>query len=88
MGRKRYRYKVAVGLDYDRGKDAAPSIALRGEQALADKVVDLAKRFGIPVVEDARLARALSILELEEEIPAELFETVALLLKNLETNEA
>jgi type III secretion system FlhB-like substrate exporter len=42
--------------------------------------VALAKRYGVPVVERPELAEALSEVELDQEVPAHLFEVAASLL--------
>ena len=77
-------YAVAVGLDYQGRKGETPAVAVKGEQLVADDVVRLAKRFGIPVVERETLAEALKALEEGQEIPEELFEAVAVVLHELE----
>ncbi|MBX7136694.1 MAG: EscU/YscU/HrcU family type III secretion system export apparatus switch protein [Oligoflexia bacterium] len=74
-------HKLAVGLSY--GGCAAPSLSCRGEFLAADEIVRLARRFGVSVVEHPELARALDPLELDQEIPRELFEAVAVLLAEL-----
>lgn len=60
-----------------------PSLALKGEFLLADRVVEVARRFGVPVVEDAGLAQALSPLEIDQKIPEKLYRAVAVLLNYL-----
>lgn len=83
MGKKN-QYRSAIGLHYDADGEGAPTVGVRGERLIADEVVRIAKRFGIPVVEKPELVRALAACELEEEIPEELFEAVAILLKEVE----
>ena len=80
------KYKAAAGLVYDEKDDAAPMISARGEEATADKIVGIAERYGVPVVEDSELAQSLSKLEEGDEIPAELFEPVAIILNGLLNN--
>jgi len=62
----------------------APSVSLKAEQLRADEVVKLARRYGVPVVENAGLARSLSALEVDEQIPGPLFEAVAIVLLELD----
>lgn len=81
---KQYRYKTAVGLNANNNFDSVPTISVRGNALNADEIVKVAKRFGVPIVENAELARALDEIEIEEEIPAELYEAVAILLTQLE----
>jgi len=84
MAQKKFRYKLAVGLDYDPLKSETPSVGVKGEELQADQVVKLAKRFGVSVVEQPELAKALNVLELDQEIPENLFEAVAIVLNQLE----
>lgn len=80
------RTKSAIGLAYqEAGRDSAPQISVHGEQILADEIVRIAKRFNVPIVEDAHLAQALGKLNVDTEIPEELYESVAVILKVLGT---
>ena len=86
---KHARFAHAVGLRYEGGgeggkADSAPTVEVKGDALDADEVVRIAERFGIPVVERPEIARALAELELDEEIPEELFEAVALTLNEIE----
>jgi flagellar biosynthesis protein len=48
-----------------------------GTGELADRIVALAREHGVPVREDAPLAHALARLQLEAQVPPELWEAVA-----------
>lgn len=76
------RVRVAVGLKYEpaEGGDHAPSLQVKGEAHLAERIVALARKHGVPVVEDAALARSLAMLSLDDPIPPSLFEAVAVVL--------
>jgi type III secretion system FlhB-like substrate exporter len=50
---------------------------------LARQIVEAARAYGIPVVRDVPVARALRELEVGEQIPEELYEAVAEILKEL-----
>jgi len=67
--------KTAVALQYDGA--AAPRLTAKGQGALADKIIEVAEQNGVMVEENATLAVALSTIELEQEIPAELYQAVA-----------
>ena len=67
--------KTAVALQYDGA--AAPRLTAKGQGALADKIIEVAEQNGVMVEENAALAVALSTIELEQEIPAELYQAVA-----------
>jgi flagellar biosynthesis protein len=60
--------------------DRAPKVIAKGEDHIADKIIKMAKEAEIPIVEDAALVSALLALELGEEIPAELYQSVAKIL--------
>ncbi len=84
MVEEKQRYRRAMGLHYDQHDDRAPFVTARGAYLSADRIVDIAHRYGIPVVEDTALARALEKIDLDEEIPQELFESVAAVLAALD----
>ncbi|NPA32557.1 MAG: flagellar biosynthesis protein FlhB [Aquificae bacterium] len=72
--------KKAVALRYEPGKDEAPRVVAKGRGELAKKLIELAKKEGIPVVEDEALVDALIELELDTQVPRELYEAVARVL--------
>ena len=55
-------------------------MSAKGSYLKADAIVKLAERYGIPIRERSDLAQALDQLPIDTEIPAELYEAVALLL--------
>jgi len=77
------KYKLAVGLEYDEVDSETPVIGAKGEYFSADEIVKIAKRFGIPVVENPELAQALKLIDEDKPIPEELFEAVAVVLNEL-----
>jgi flagellar biosynthesis protein len=52
-------------------------VVATGSGLIAERIVEIAREQGLPVREDPALAEALSRLELEQEIPPELFAAVA-----------
>ena len=72
--------KTAIALRYDALKDGAPKISAKGEGAVAENIIELAKKHGIPVKDDPDLVEILSRLKIEEEIPSEVYVIVAELL--------
>jgi flagellar biosynthetic protein FlhB len=69
---------VAVALRYERGVTAAPRVVAKGEGFVAERIKELARRHGIPVVERRPLARALfKAVAIGQELPRELFYVVA-----------
>jgi flagellar biosynthetic protein FlhB len=71
---------IAVALQYDEKKMSAPQVIAKGKGFIAEKIKDLAKRHGIPIVEDKPLARALNKIEINDYIPEELYKAVAKIL--------
>ena len=72
--------KKAVALRYERRKDSAPKVLAKGKGIIAEKIVELAKKHGIPVIEDEELVSFLVLLDLGEEIPPSLYKAVAKIL--------
>jgi flagellar biosynthetic protein FlhB len=72
---------VAVAVKYERGKANAPIVAAKGADLMAAQIRQIAKESGVPVRRDIPLARALYELEVEQEIPEELYEAVAVVLQ-------
>lgn len=79
MGKDRSSKKAAA-LRYEAEKDDAPRLIASGRGAIAERIVEIAKKGGVPIVEDPALASALLFVELGEEIPVELYEGVARVL--------
>ena len=55
----------------------APKVTASGRGLIADRIVEVARENGIPVREDPALAEALAALELDTEIPEDLYTAVA-----------
>ena len=67
----------AVALRYDRAKDGAPRVVAKGQGTVADNIIAVAREHGVPLHEDPNLAATLNALDLETEIPPELYRAVA-----------
>lgn len=70
----------AIALEYNPNEDEAPKVVASGQGALADRIVEEAKKNKVPVHKDSKLADTLSRLEIGNEIPPELYEVVAEIL--------
>lgn len=68
----------AVALFYDR--KAAPRVTAKGSGSLAEQIIALALEHDVPLQENPELVALLSLLELGEEIPHDLYVTVAQLI--------
>ncbi len=77
---KKKEIKKAVALKYDRIKDSAPRVTAKGAGIIAEKIIELAEKEGVPINEDPDLVVALSQLDFQEEIPPELYKAVAEIL--------
>jgi flagellar biosynthesis protein len=67
----------AVALRYDKDKDHAPKVIAKGRGKIAEKILEIAKAHNLPLYEDKNLVQILEALELETEIPPELYRAVA-----------
>ena len=67
----------AVALKYERGKDPAPKVTAKGRGAVAERILALAKENNIPIRQDKTLLDALYKLDINEEIPEELYRVIA-----------
>ena len=67
----------AAALRYDRETDIAPRLVARGQGAMADRILAIARDHSVPTHEDRALVDVLSRLNLDEEIPVELWMVVA-----------
>lgn len=72
--------KRAVALRYDQKKDEAPVVVAKGTGELAERIIETAKKNGVPVLEDRALVSALMKVEIYEDIPPELYRAVARVL--------
>lgn len=72
--------KKAVALKYMPEQRTAPVVVAKGQGVIADEIVKRAQENGVPIQEDSSLVEVLSKLDLEQEIPPELYKLVAEIL--------
>jgi flagellar biosynthesis protein FlhB len=73
---------IACALRYDEESgDEAPVVVASGHGELAEKIIEAARQYGVPVLRDVPLARALAELEIGDAIPEALYEAVAEILR-------
>ncbi|THF81282.1 EscU/YscU/HrcU family type III secretion system export apparatus switch protein [Cohnella fermenti] len=72
-----YPRRKAVALKYSPERGAAPVVVAKGQGVIAEEIVRKAKENGVPIQEDTSLVEVLSKLDLEQEIPPELYRLVA-----------
>jgi len=70
---------LAVALRYAEG-DRTPVVVASGRGHVGQKIIDIAREHGVPLEQNPALAQALSTIELDGEIPEELFKAVAEIL--------
>lgn len=75
MSRPEGRLRRAAALRYE--GEGAPRVVATGAGEIADRIVQRAIEAGVPVRDDAALAEALARVEVNQEIPAELYQAVA-----------
>jgi len=69
---------LAVALRYDPEKMSAPQVVAKGARLLAQKIMELARKHNVPIVENRRLARLLyRKVKVGEEVPVALYQAVA-----------
>jgi flagellar biosynthesis protein len=70
--------KQAVAIKYDKPqKKMAPRVVAKGTGLIADKILEAAKSHAVPVYQNKTLANMLMAVELDQEIPPELYKAVA-----------
>jgi flagellar biosynthesis protein FlhB len=74
---------LAVALRYQEKEMTAPKVLAKGAGLVAQKIKDLARHQGIPIVEDKPLARMLFSLDLNAFIPPDLYKAVAKIIAHL-----
>ncbi|MBW2412055.1 MAG: EscU/YscU/HrcU family type III secretion system export apparatus switch protein [Deltaproteobacteria bacterium] len=67
----------AAAITYDAEKDRAPRLVAKGSGPLADKIIEIARQHDIHMVKDENLVQVLEALDLDTEIPPELYRAVA-----------
>ena len=79
MERKK-RQKRAVALRYQSESDNAPKVTATGKGKVAEKIIEIARQHNIHIHNDPDLIEVLSKLDLNEEIPPDLYVVVSELL--------
>lgn len=69
--------KKAVALLYDKEKSLAPRVVASGSHLLAEKIIATALEAGVVIKEDKDLIELLAKVPVGEEIPPELYQTIA-----------
>ncbi|GIP36792.1 flagellar biosynthetic protein FlhB [Paenibacillus sp. J31TS4] len=77
----REQTKRAVALKYSPGERTAPVVIAKGRGEVAETILKRAREHDIPIQQNASLVEVLAKLDLDQEIPPELYGLVAEILK-------
>lgn len=69
--------KKAVALKYDMQQDTAPKVIAKGRGHVAEHILATAQQNSIPVYQNKTLVNMLMALEIDREIPPELYKAIA-----------
>jgi len=69
--------KQAVALKYNQEQDRAPKVVAKGKGFVAEQLLAVARQNAIPVYQNKTLSNMLMTVELDKEIPPELYRAVA-----------
>jgi flagellar biosynthesis protein FlhB len=82
---------IAVAMKYTAEEMTAPKVVAKGTELFAKKIIELAKKSGVPVIENPPIARAIfRLVDVNKEIPPELYKAIAeilLFVYNLRKNK-
>lgn len=80
---------LAIALAYEKGVDAAPYILGMGKDLVAEQMINMAKRYNIPIVRNIKLARTLwENGDIYEYVPEDTYEAVAKILRFIASLES
>ncbi len=72
---------VAVALRYDAGSMESPAVVAKGAGVLAEKIKQVARHAGVPIIENRSLARGIfKMVNVGQEIPGDLYRAAAEIL--------
>jgi flagellar biosynthesis protein len=78
--RKKESREKAVALRYREHEDRAPRVVAKGEGHIAQRILETARQNNIPVYQDHDLLELLAQVDIDREIPSELYTAVAEIL--------
>jgi flagellar biosynthetic protein FlhB len=68
---------LAIAVEYDEQTMNAPQVTAKGQESMAARIIDLARRNRVPITRNVPLAHSLFDIELGNEVPEDLYEAVA-----------
>ena len=73
---KKFTNTKAVALKYKAYEDLAPKVIAKGKGELAKKIIEKAKEFDVPLFQNETLTDMLLNVEVDEEIPPQMYNAV------------
>ncbi len=67
----------AVALKYDTSTSSAPMVTAKGEGFTAKNIIKIAEENDIPIKKDEDLVELLSKVDIDREVPAEMYKAIA-----------
>ncbi len=80
-------YNKAVALKYEENLQKAPKVVAKGKGHLAEKIIQKAAELDVPIFQNEALASSLLSVEIDEQIPAALYQAVVEVFVWLMKNE-
>ena len=80
---KRNPVPEAVAIRYDRERENAPRVVAKGRGVIAQQLMAIAKKHAVPVYQNQTVTQLLMAVELDREIPPELYQAVANVLASV-----
>jgi len=74
---KEDKSKKAIAMRYDSKKERAPKVIAKGMGNVANNIIKVAQLHKLPIKKDADLLELLSKVELDREVPENLYKAVA-----------
>lgn len=71
------KVQKAVALKYDRSADKAPRVTASGKGEVAKNIIKVAQLHKLPIKKDEDLIELLSKVEIDREVPENLYKAVA-----------
>ena len=71
---------LAIALHYEKGSKEAPRVVAKGRGLVAERIVALAEENGVVIEANPVLAEALGGVELDDTIPIELYDAIAVVI--------
>ncbi|MDD2906317.1 MAG: EscU/YscU/HrcU family type III secretion system export apparatus switch protein [Sulfurimonas sp.] len=66
----------AAALKYDKERGSAPTVVASGKGELAKRIIQKAEEFDVPIFANEALVNSLIDLEIDAQIPSELYQSV------------